>query len=139
MCFYILFISPTIKILTIELGYNHGLRLITKNQNRSGTDSWTQRWRQNKNESMVLGTWTESRASEQSLRRIEGNPQRRNGQLRDLRDLSIDFYQGFSCKEQEVVGTTPGYRVWRNASSKDYGIWYLPLWVERELGRISLI
>ena len=32
----------------------------------------------NKNEWMVLGIWRESRAKEKSLRKIEGNPQRRN-------------------------------------------------------------
>lgn len=58
---------------------------------------------------MVLGTWTERRAREKNLRRTEGNPPRRNGQLSDLRDLGIDFYQGFSCREQKVVGNTLGY------------------------------
>ena len=53
---------------------------------------------------MVLGIWRESRTREKSLRRIEGNPHKRNGQLSDLRDPGIDFYQGFNCREQEVVG-----------------------------------
>lgn len=50
----------------------------------------------------------------------EGDPQRRNGQLSDLRDPGIDFYQGITCREQEVLEPTLGCRIWRNASSEDH-------------------